>query len=112
MSDIGGNLNRLLDEAQKMQDRMKKAQEELIQLSVEGKAGGGMVKVLMNGRHDVSKVTIAKSLLDEEVEMLEDLVAAAVNDAVRQVEKVSKEKINQLTAGLNIPTDFLKEGEE
>lgn len=112
MSDIGGNLNRLLDEAQKMQDRMKKAQEELIQLIVEGKSGGGMVKVKMNGRHDVIKVTIARSLLNEEVEMLEDLVAAAVNDAVRQVEKVSKDKINQLTAGLNIPTDFLKEDDE
>ena len=104
MSDLGGNLNKLLDEAQKMQDRMKKAQEELTQLS-----GGGMIKISMNGRHDVSKVNIAKSLLDEEVEMLEDLVAAAINDAVRQVEKISKEKINQLTAGLNIPTDFMKD---
>ncbi|MDP3704340.1 MAG: YbaB/EbfC family nucleoid-associated protein [Legionellaceae bacterium] len=109
MSDIGGNLNKLLDEAQKMQDRMKKAQEELTQLTVEGKSGGGMIKVRMNGRHDVSKVTIARSLLNEEVEMLEDLVAAAINDAVRQVEKISKEKINQLTAGLNIPTDFMKD---
>lgn len=109
MSDIGGNLNKLLDEAQKMQDRMKKAQEELTQLVVEGKSGGGMIKIRMNGRHDVSKVTIARSLLNEEVEMLEDLVAAAINDAVRQVEKISKEKINQLTAGLNIPTDFMKD---
>ncbi len=112
MSDIGGNLNRLLDEAQKMQDRMKKAQEELVQLIVEGKSGGGMVKVRMNGRHDVTKVTIASSLLNEEVEMLEDLVAAAINDAVRQVEKVSKDKINQLTAGLNIPADFLKDEDQ
>lgn len=113
MTDIGGNLNKLLDEAQKMQDRMKKAQEELTQLTVKGKSGGGMVEVHMNGRHDVSKVKISQSLMDEEVEMLEDLVAAAVNDAVRQVEKVSKDKINQLTAGLNIPTDFMKnEGNE
>lgn len=112
MSDLGGNLNKLLDEAQKMQDRMKKAQEELTQLVVEGKAGGGLVKILMNGRHDVSKTTIAKSLLDEDVGMLEDLVTAAINDAVRQVEKISKDKINQLTAGLNIPTDFMKEEEE
>lgn len=112
MSDIGGNLNKLLDEAQKMQERMKKAQEELTQLAVDGKSGGGMVKIKMNGRHDVSKVTIAKSLLNEEVEMLEDLVAAAINDAVRQVEKISKEKINQLTAGLNIPTDFMKEDDK
>ena len=112
MSDIGGNLNKLLEEAQKMQDRMKKAQDELTELSVEGKAGGGMVRVNMNGRHDVSKVTISQSLLNEEVEMLEDLIAAAVNDAVRQVEKVSKDKINQLTAGLNIPTDFMGEGDK
>ena len=110
-NDLGGNLNKLLEEAQKMQDKMTAAQEELTLLSVEGKAGGGMVKVTMNGRHDVSKVTIAPSLLDEEVEILQDLIAAAVNDAVRQVEKVSKEKINQLTAGLNIPTDFMKESE-
>ena len=110
-NDLGGNLNKLLEEAQKMQDKMKAAQEELTLLSVEGEAGGGMVKVTMNGRHDVSKVTIAPSLLDEEVEILQDLIAAAVNDAVRQVEKVSKEKINQLTAGLNIPTDFMKESE-
>ncbi|MDP3560892.1 MAG: YbaB/EbfC family nucleoid-associated protein [Legionellaceae bacterium] len=109
---VGGNLNKLLDEAQKMQDRMKKAQEELTELNVEGKSGGGMVKVRMNGRHDVSKVTIARSLLNEEVEMLEDLVAAATNDAVRQVEKISKEKINQLTAGLNIPTDFMQDGDK
>src|SRR3990167_6586967 len=112
MSEIGGNLNKLLEEAQKMQDRMKKAQDELTQLVVEGKAGGGMARIKMNGRHDVSKVTISKSLLNEEVEMLEDLVAAAINDAVRQVEKVSKEKINQLTAGLNIPTDFMKEEDD
>lgn len=109
MSDIGGNLNKLLEEAQKMQDRMKKAQDELTDLSVEGKSGGGMIRIKMNGRHDVSKVTISQSLLNEEVEMLEDLVAAAINDAVRQVEKVSKDKINQLTAGLNIPTDFMQD---
>lgn len=112
MSDLGGNLNKLLEEAQKMQNRMKKAQEELTALTVEGKAGGGMVRIIMNGRHDVSKVTISKTLLNEEVEMLEDLVAAAINDAVRQVEKISKDKINQLTAGLNIPTGFMKEDEE
>ena len=112
MSDIGSNLNKLLEEAQKMQDRMKKAQDELVAVSVEGKAGGGMVRIKMNGRHDVDKVTISKSLLNEEVEMIEDLVAAAINDAVRQVEKISKEKINQLTAGLNIPTDFMKDKDE
>ena len=112
MSDIGGNLDTLLREAQKMQDRMREAQEELTKLSVKGKSGGGMIEIYMNGRHDVSKVKISSSLMDEDAEMLGDLVAAAVNDAVRQVEKISKDKINQLTAGLNIPTDFMKEDEK
>ena len=107
--DINQNLGNLMKEAQKMQQRMQEAQEQLTQLVVEGKSGGKMVTVSMNGRHDVLNVKISRALLDEEIEMLEDLVAAAVNDAVRQVEKASKEKISQLTAGLNIPTDFLKE---
>lgn len=106
--DINQNLGNLMKEAQKMQQRMQEAQEQLTLLSVKGKAGGGMVEVDMNGRHDVTKVKISRALLDEDAEMLEDLVAAAVNDAVRQVEKASKEKISQLTAGLNIPTDFMK----
>lgn len=109
--DMGKSLNNLLKEAQLMQDKMKTAQEELTKLEVIGKAGGGMVTVTMNGRHEVSRVSIASSLL-EEVDMLQDLVAAATNDAVRQVETVSKKKINELTAGLNIPTDFMKEEEE
>ncbi len=109
---IDQNLGNLMKEAQKMQQRMQEAQEQLTRLVVKGKSGGGMVEVDMNGRHDVIKVKINRSLLDEEISMLEDLVAAAVNDAVRQVEKASKEKINQLTAGLNIPTDFMKGEEE
>lgn len=107
--DINQNLGNLMKEAQKMQQRMQEAQEQLTLLIVKGKSGGGMVEIDMNGRHDVTKVKINKALLDEDVEMLEDLVAAAINDAVRQVEKASKEKITQLTAGLNIPTDFMKE---
>lgn len=105
------NLNNLMKEAQKMQQRMQEAQDQLTRLHVVGKAGGGMVEVHMNGRHDVSKVKISRTLLNEEVEMLEDLVAAAINDSVRQVEKESRKKINELTAGLNIPADLLK-GEE
>lgn len=105
---IDQNLGNLMKEAQKMQQRMQEAQEQLTLLIVKGKSGGGMIEVDMNGRHDVTKVKISKVLLDEDVEMLEDLVAAAINDAVRQVEKASKEKIAQLTAGLNIPTDFMK----
>ena len=110
--DINQNLGNLMKEAQKMQQRMQEAQEQLTQLVVEGKAGGKMVTISMNGRHDVLGVKINRALLDEDIEMLEDLVAAAVNDAVRQVEKASKDKISQLTAGLNIPTDFLKEGDK
>ncbi len=111
MSDLGANLNNLLVEAQKMQDRMKTAQEELKNLEVEGKSGGGLVKVTMNGLHIVTKVDIAQSLLDDVV-MLQDLVVAAFNDATRKIEVISKEKINSLTAGLNIPTDFMKEEED
>lgn len=110
--DMNQNLGNLMKEAQKMQQRMQEAQEQLTQLVVEGKSGGKMVVVNMNGRHDVTKVKISSALLDEDIEMLEDLVAAAVNDAVRQVEKASKEKISELTAGLNIPTDFMKEEEK
>lgn len=110
--DINQNLGNLMKEAQKMQQRMQEAQEQLSQLIVTGTAGGGMVNIEMNGRHDVTKVKINPSLLEEEVEMLEDLFAAAVNDAVRKVEKASKEKISQLTAGLNIPADFMKGGKE
>ena len=110
--DMNQNLSNLMKEAQKMQQRMQEAQEQLSKLCVIGKAGGGMVEIEMNGRHDVSKVKINPSLIEEDIEMLEDLVAAAVNDAVQKVEKASKEKISQLTAGLNIPTDFMKDQED
>lgn len=106
--DINQNLGNLMKEAQKMQQRMQEAQEQLSQLIVTGESGGGMVTIEMNGRHDVRKVTIKPALMEEDVEMLEDLIAAAVNAAVRKVEEESKKKISQLTAGLNIPTDFLK----
>ena len=109
--DINQNLGNLMKEAQKMQQRMQEAQEQLSQLIVAGEAGGGMLKIEMNGRHDITKVKVSPSLMEEDVEMMEDLIAAAVNDAVRKVEKASKEKISQLTAGLNIPTDFMKNKE-
>ncbi|KTD81591.1 YbaB/EbfC family nucleoid-associated protein [Legionella waltersii] len=110
--DINQNLGNLMKEAQKMQQRMQEAQQQLSQLVVTGEAGGGMVSVKMNGRHDVTEVKIKPSLMEDDVEMLEDLVAAAVNDAVRKIEKASKEKISQLTAGLNIPTDLMGDKEE
>ncbi len=110
--DMNANLGNLMKEAQKMQKKMQDAQQQLSDMSVTGESGGGLVKVEMNGRHDVKKVSINKNMMDEDVEMIEDLVAAAVNDAVRKIEKASKEKISQLTAGLNIPTDFGGEGED
>ncbi len=110
--DINQNLSNLMKEAQKMQQRMQEAQQQLSELTVTGESGGGMVKIKMNGRHDVLEVKINPSLMEEDKEMLEDLVAAAINDAVRKIEKASKEKIGQLTAGLNIPTDFMKDVKE
>ncbi|MCC5792197.1 MAG: YbaB/EbfC family nucleoid-associated protein [Legionellaceae bacterium] len=104
------NLNNLMKEAQKMQKRMQDAQEQLTQLEVLGEAGGGMVKITMNGRHNALKAQIKASLIDEDVEMLEDLVVAAINDAVRRIESESQQKIKELTSGLNIPTDFMNQG--
>lgn len=109
--DINKNLGNLMKEAQKMQQRMQEAQQELTNLVVLGESGGGMIKIKMNGRHDVSEVFINPSLMDDP-EMLADLVAAAINDAVRKIEKASKDKISKLTAGLNIPTDFMNEDKE
>ena len=112
MMDINKNLGDLMKQAQQMQKRMQDAQQELSDLVVDGESGGGMVVIKMNGRHDAIKVKINHSLMDEDVEMLEDLVAAAINDAVHKIEKVSKAKIAQLTAGLNIPTDLMKDKED
>lgn len=110
---LNKNLGDLMKQAQKMQQRMQEAQQQLTELVVIGDAGSGMVTVKMNGRHDVLDVKIKTALMDEDVDMLEDLVAAAVNDASRKIEQVSKEKISQLTAGLEIPTDLLgDEGKE
>ncbi|MBL0354822.1 MAG: YbaB/EbfC family nucleoid-associated protein [Candidatus Dechloromonas phosphoritropha] len=97
-----GGLAGLMKQAQAMQDNMKKAQEQLALTEVEGQSGAGMVKVVMTCSHDVRRVSIDPSVLDDR-EMLEDLVAAAVNDAVRRGEELSKEKMAGFTAGLNLP---------
>jgi len=99
---IKGGLGGLMKQAQMMQENMKKAQEQLAQTEVEGQAGAGMVKVLMTCAHDVRRVSIDPSVLDDR-EMLEDLIAAAVNDAVRKGEALSQEKMAGFTAGLNLP---------
>ena len=100
---LKGGLGNLMKQAQQMQADMQKAQEEMAKIEVTGQAGGGMVSVIMNCRHDVKRVSIDDSLLSDDKEMLEDLIAAAVNDAVRQVEKTTQEKMAGLTAGLNLP---------
>ena len=99
-----GGLGNLMKQAQAMQDNLRKAQEELARTEVEGQSGGGMVKVTMTCRHDIRKVEIDDSMMNrEDKEVLEDLVAAAVNDAVRKVEQATQEKMAGLTGGLNIP---------
>lgn len=105
------NLGNLMREAQKMQQRMQDAQQQLTDMLVRGESGGGMVVIEMNGRHEVKSMNIKPTALEEDTEFLTDLLIAAFNDAVRKIEKASKDKIAQLTAGLNIPTDFLKEGD-
>ena len=99
---IKGGLGGLMKQAQMMQENMKKAQEQLAQMEVEGQAGAGMVKIVMTCAHDVRRVSIDPSVMDDK-EMLEDLVAAAVNDAVRRGEALSQEKMAGFTAGLNLP---------
>lgn len=98
-----GGLGNLMRQAQKMQADMQRVQEELGNMEVTGNAGGGMVTVQMTGRHDVKRVTIDPSLMQDDKDMLEDLIAAAVNDAVRQIEQNSQERMAGLTAGLNLP---------
>jgi DNA-binding YbaB/EbfC family protein len=101
------NFDELLKQAQGMQEQMQKAQQELVELEVTGEAGGGLVKIIMNGRYDVKKVAIDRSLImDEDKEMIEDLVASAINDAVQKIEKTSREKISSLASGIKVPKDI------
>ena len=98
-----GGLGNIMKQAQAMQEKMGKAQEELANPEVQGASGGGLVSITMTCRHDVKRVEIDDALMGDDKEVLEDLVAAAVNDAVRKVEKTTQEKMSGLTAGLNIP---------
>src|SRR5215218_8829165 len=101
-----GQIAGLMKQAQAMQENLKRAQDELATVEVEGQAGAGLVKVTMTCRHDVKRVSIDPSLLADDRDMLEDLVAAAVNDAVRRVETTTQEKMSGLTAGLPLPPGF------
>ena len=99
-------LGNIMQQAQKMQEDLKKAQDELSQMQVLGESGGGLVTILMTGKREARKVTIDASLLADDKDMLEDLVAAAINDAVNKVGKMKKEKMTDITAGLPLPPGF------
>ncbi|MEX2162711.1 MAG: YbaB/EbfC family nucleoid-associated protein [Sulfuricaulis sp.] len=98
-----GGLGNLMKQAQAMQENLRKAQEQLASIEVTGSSGGGMVNVTMTCRHDVKRVQIDPSLMQDDREVLEDLVAAAINDAVRKVEKTTEEKMAGFTSGLGLP---------
>ena len=98
-----GGMGNIMKQAQKMQEKMQKAQEELANAETTGESGAGLVKIVMNGRHDVKSVSLDDSLMEEDKEIIEDLVAAAVNDAVRKIEETSQEKMGAMTAGMGLP---------
>ena len=101
-----GGLGDMMKKAQEMQENMQKAQSELANTEVTGESGGGMVSVVMRGTHEVNRVTIDPGLVGEDLEMLEDLIAAAVNDAVHKIEKTNQAAMQEMTAGLNLPPGF------
>jgi nucleoid-associated protein EbfC len=101
-----GPLGNIMQQAQKMQENMKRAQEELASVEVTGSAGGGMVSVTMNGRHEARRVKIDKALLGDDIEMLEDLIVAATNDAVNKVAEAANARMAQVTGGMNLPPGF------
>jgi hypothetical protein len=101
-----GQLAGLMQQAQKMQENMKRLQDELASIEVEGQSGAGMVKVVMTCKHQVRRVSIDPSLVGDDKDMLEDLVAAAVNDAVRRAEETTQQKMAGVTAGMPLPPGF------
>lgn len=98
-----GQLGQLMQQAQRMQEEMQRAQQELAELETTGESGGGLVKVTMNGRHEVRRVEIDRGLMADDAEMAEDMVAAAINDAVNRIAEASKDKLGGMTQGLNLP---------
>tara|TARA_B110000438_G_scaffold90856_1_gene90377 strand:- start:495 stop:827 length:333 start_codon:yes stop_codon:yes gene_type:complete len=103
---LGEGLGDLMKQAQQMQERVQKLQEDVAKTEVTGESGAGLVKITMTGRHDVRKVNIDISLLGEAKDVLEDLIAAAMNDAVRRAEKNQQDKMSELTAGIPLPPGF------
>jgi hypothetical protein len=104
------NMQQMMQQAQRMQEqmqkKMEKAQEELAAAEIQGESGAGLVKITMNGQHDVKRVSIDDSLMSEDKDILEDLIVAAVNDTVRKVEAASKEAMGAATSGLGLPAGF------
>jgi hypothetical protein len=98
-----GGIGNLMKQAQKMQEDMQRAQEEIANMEIEGQSGGGLVKVVMNGQHELRKVSIDDSLVGDDKDMLEDLVAAAVNDAAHKLAEASQSKLSGLTNGMELP---------
>lgn len=101
-----GGMGNLMKQAQQMQERMQKMQEEVASMEVTGEAGAGLVKVTITGNHNVRRVEIDPSLMEDEKDMLEDLIAAAFNDAARRVEDVQKEKMSSVSGGMQLPPGF------
>ena len=103
---LKGGMGQLMKQAQKMQEDLQRAQEALATMEVTGASGGGMVSVVMTGRHEVRRVSIDPSLMGDDKEMLEDLLAAAVNDAVRKIEQETQSRMSGVTAGMPMPPGF------
>ena len=101
-----GGMGNLMKQAQKLQEDMKRAQEELAQKEITGQSGGGLVSVVLTGRHEAKRVSIDASLLGDDKDMLEDLIAAAINDAVHKIEQTSQQSLSGMTAGLGLPAGF------
>ena len=99
-------LGQLMQQAQRMQEELKRAQEEIARLEITGSAGGGMAEVTMTGRHEVRRVRIDRKLMADDPEMAEDMVAAAVNDAVNKVAEASQQKLGSVSSGMNLPAGF------
>ena len=101
-----GGLGNIMKQAQKMQEDLQKAQEELARAQIQGESGGGMVKVTMNGKYEVARVEIDDSMIGDDKEMLEDLIAAACNDAVHKIAEKSQETMSAATSGIPLPPGF------
>ncbi|MGH8144754.1 MAG: YbaB/EbfC family nucleoid-associated protein [Rhodanobacteraceae bacterium] len=101
-----GQIGQLMQQAQRMQEELKHAQEEIARMEVTGSAGGGMVEVTMTGRHEVRRVRIDRKMMADDPEMTEDMVTAAINDAVNKIAEVSQEKLGGVSSGMNLPPGF------